>query len=234
PTDFEEPKSPKGPKAPTNSGAPEEPEEPIDSEEPISPKGPEAPEPPKEPETLQKPKEKLCGEVYIPVNKPCGLNIPEGKPEGKPHDKPEIARTPDIHQNPYGSSIGGPHEIYYGSYQPTTPVAVVDVFKPGKIQFHFSFSDYGEKTIILGLFNLFHCKPKDLSVSAGEVNLNNLHNFTEALKNSQIVDYGYGSPAIRLTIHYPLDALVGKKFVVCCKRHVIASTTIEASTEVNP
>ncbi|CAG8706826.1 2498_t:CDS:1, partial [Dentiscutata heterogama] len=159
------------------------------------------------------------------------LGEPEGPGASEEPKAPGGPKEPGTCGEP--KAPGGPKEPG-ACEKPKAPEgpAVADVFKPGVIQFHFSFSSYGEETIILGLFQLFHCKPKELSVSAGKINLNNLHEFTEALENSQIVDNGYGSPAIRLSIHSSLDAFVGEKFIVCCKQHVIASTTIKSSTDI--
>ncbi|CAG8681957.1 126_t:CDS:1 [Gigaspora margarita] len=118
----------------------------------------------------------------------------------KTYDGSEAFKGPKVPEVPIESGTPKRPKESESPKGPGAPakVAVTDVYNPGVIQFHFSFSDYGEKTIILGLFNLFHCNPKELNVSTGKINLNQLHEFSEALENSQIVGYGYGSPAIHL------------------------------------
>ncbi|KAF0471090.1 hypothetical protein F8M41_025262 [Gigaspora margarita] len=91
-------------------------------------------------------------------------------------------------------------------------VAVTDVYNPGVIQFHFSFSDYGEKTIILGLFNLFHCNPKELNVSTGKINLNQYTNSRKRWRIHKLLVMGMVVQLFTFTIHSSFDEFVRKSY----------------------
>ncbi|CAG8781890.1 12149_t:CDS:2, partial [Racocetra persica] len=188
----------------------EEPEVPTESEEPEVPTESEEPEVPTESEEPEVPTESEEPEA------PKGPKTPKAPTESEAPTEPEAPEAPT---------------------EPEVPETPTEPEAPETPKVHIQ-EGKDEKAIIPEIKGPLHktitnvavADPEYLSVSTGEINLNKLDKFVEALENSQIVDYGYGSPAIRLVIYRPLDVFVGKKFVVYCKRHVIATTTIEDST----